>query len=254
MVRAFRVRKCRRIMLLNTKNLCGYGLAASDGDVGSLEDFYFDDCHWVVRYVVARTGSWCSQRAVLLPPHSLGEFDLHGKVFRSTLDRKQIQDSQAIESHSTLSRQYEFEYYRDFGLPVYLSRDSVLAINDGAAGGVGAKRETETHPPHECREDRHLQSANAVTGFHIKALDGVAGRVNGLFLDDRSWSIPALVVETGHWYSGREILICTGNVDRISNEESTVYVNLNKDAIRRTLETDVARVAVGENGHDLFHD
>jgi hypothetical protein len=53
-------------------------------------------------------------------------------------------------------------------------------------------------------------------------------------VDDKSWVIRDLVVETGHWYAGREILIPTGRVERISYEESTVFVSLTKAEIERT--------------------
>ena len=45
-------------------------------------------------------------------------------------------------------------------------------------------------------------------------------------MDDKSWTIQQLVVQIGHRLSGREIQIPTTQVDRISYEESTVFVNL----------------------------
>ncbi|MES1194358.1 MAG: PRC-barrel domain-containing protein, partial [Opitutus sp.] len=57
-------------MLQNIKELYGSKLAASDGEIGHVKDFYFDDHTWVVRYVVADTGTWLSGRLVLLSPHA----------------------------------------------------------------------------------------------------------------------------------------------------------------------------------------
>ena len=54
-------------MLQNIKNLYGDKLAALDGDIGHLKDFYFDDESWAIRYLVADTGSWLTGRLVLLP-------------------------------------------------------------------------------------------------------------------------------------------------------------------------------------------
>lgn len=53
-------------MLYNSKNLYGYKLSASDGEIGQVKDFYFDDQSWLVRYVVADTGTWLTGRQVLL--------------------------------------------------------------------------------------------------------------------------------------------------------------------------------------------
>ncbi|PYK16985.1 MAG: hypothetical protein DME55_11085 [Verrucomicrobia bacterium] len=50
-------------------------------------------------------------------------------------------------------------------------------------------------------------------------------------MDDRSWTICHLVVETGHWYSHKENVISPKHIDRISYEESKVFVNVSKEAI-----------------------
>jgi hypothetical protein len=52
--------------------LYGDKLGASDGEAGHVKDFYFDDKNWVVRYVVADTGSWLAGRQVLLSPLAFG--------------------------------------------------------------------------------------------------------------------------------------------------------------------------------------
>ena len=44
-------------MLRSIKQLYGDKLGASDGDIGHVKDFYFDDQSWAVRYLVADTGS-----------------------------------------------------------------------------------------------------------------------------------------------------------------------------------------------------
>ena len=59
-------------MLRNLKDLQGYALRATDGDVGTVKDFYFDDDRWVVRYLVVETGSWLASRRVLISPFSIG--------------------------------------------------------------------------------------------------------------------------------------------------------------------------------------
>jgi hypothetical protein len=60
-------------------------------------------------------------------------------------------------------------------------------------------------------------------------------------VDDKSWAIRELVVETGHWYSGKEILISPSKIERISHEGSKVFVNLSNADIQRTAENEVAK-------------
>jgi hypothetical protein len=54
-------------MLRSLRQLYGKKLGASDGDIGHVRDFYFNDQQWAIRYVVADTGSWLSGRLVLMP-------------------------------------------------------------------------------------------------------------------------------------------------------------------------------------------
>src|SRR5690348_15861657 len=79
-----------KFMLHSIKLLYGDKLGASDGHIGHVKDLYFDDKHWVVRYVVADTGSWLPGRQVLISPHAFGSLPQAGKVLRVNLTRKQI--------------------------------------------------------------------------------------------------------------------------------------------------------------------
>ena len=97
-------------MLQSLKQLHENKLGASDGEIGHVSDFYFDDKSWVVRYVVADTGSWLPGRQVLISPRAFGNIHQTGKVLSVNLSRKQIESSPVISSYKPVSRQYEEEY------------------------------------------------------------------------------------------------------------------------------------------------
>ena len=101
--------------------------------------------------------------------------------------------------------------------------------------------ENQPHHGHQQRDDPHLRSTKAVTGYHIQAPDGAIGDVSSFMVDGRSWAIRELEVETGHWYAGKKILLLPKNIDRISYEDSTVFVNLTKGDIQQTTRNDVAQ-------------
>jgi len=233
-------------MLINTTNLYGNKLTALDGDIGHVKDFYFDDQSWVIRYLVADTGSWLTGRLVLLTPHTFGQLDREKKSLHVRLPKQQIENSPSIESHRPVSRQYELEYYKYYGLPAYWEGDAMWGIGGYPVIQPVAKSGQPDHPPHRHRDDKHLQSAQSLTGYAIQTTDGSIGRVTGLKVDDRSWAIRELVVETGHWYAGKEILIKSDKVERISYEESKIFVSLTKADIQRTPEQTVAHAAVEE--------
>ncbi len=228
-------------MLQNIKLFYGTKLAAVDGEIGHTKDFYFDDQSWVIRYLVADTGSWLPGRQVLISPHAFAVLDKYDKTFNLKLRKKQIEGCPPIERHKPVSRQYETEYYRYYGWPAYWNGDALWGPAGYPLVLPPTRAEIEDQVKHHHRDDKHLQSTQAVTGYAIQAMDGTLGTVADFMIDDRSWAIRELVVEAGHWYSGKEILVATSKIDRISYAESKVYVHLTKADLQRTKENDLVR-------------
>src|SRR4029077_16198362 len=82
--------------------------------------------------------------------------------------------------------------------------------------------------------DAHLRSTRAVTGYRFRTSDGMTGHVCDFMMDAETWALGQLVIKTGHRLSGKEVLIPTKKVDRISYEESTVFVNLTGEAVEQS--------------------
>jgi hypothetical protein len=222
--------------LKSTKEILGNTLAALDGDIGHIRDFYFDDNIWVIRYAIADTGPWLTGRLVLLSPHAFGRLDLNKKTLHINLRKMQIQDSPSIESHKPVSRQFEVEYYRYYGWPAYWAGDAMWGMGAFPVLVPPLTEEVDTQRIYYHRDDKHLHSAVEVIGYPIETVNGKIGHVTGFLVDDRSWAIRELVVEAGHWYSGKEIRIPIEKVDRISFKESKVIVSLTKADIEKTAE------------------
>ncbi len=225
------------------KKLHGYKIAASDGDIGHVRDFYFDDKTWTIRYLVADTGTWLKDQLVLLSPRSFGRLDHAGRTLNISLSRKQIERCPPIEAHMPVSRRYEVEYHRYYGWPEYWSGGAMSGIGGYPMVLPHSTDTLEAQVQHNRRDDKHLQSALSVTGFHIQTVVGVVGHVTGFLADTDNWVISELVVEAGHWYSGKEIRISPAKVERVSFEESTVFVSLTKADIERTSGNHVAHAA-----------
>jgi hypothetical protein len=239
-------------MFYSLKQSYGNKLGASDGEIGHVKDYYFDDRQWAVRYLVADTGTWLPGRQVLISPHSLGRLDQEGRVLRVNLTRKQIEDSPSIDEHKPLSRQSEEEYYRHFGWPYYWQGDALWGLSGAPVlelpAITPARQSGAAANPSAVRADAHLRSAQAVNGYHLQATDGTIGHVCDFMMDTRSWAIGLLVIKTGHRFSGKEVLIPTGKVDRISYDDSTVFVNLSAEAVERSPERQsVRKVAERQN-------
>jgi hypothetical protein len=227
-------------MLRSIKQLYGNHLGASDGDIGHVKDFYFDDRTWAVRYVIADTGKWLPGRQVLLSPHAFSNSQPAGNTMLVNLTRKQIENSPTTESHKPVSRQYEEEYHRYYGWPYYWEGDGLwggmrsFPILAPPPGFSPAKPEV-AKGQHKSA-DADLRSTQAVNGYHLQATDGIIGHVCDFLMDDKSWAINQLAVKTGHRFTGKEVQIPVSQVDRISYKESTVYVKISKEAVEKSPE------------------
>ena len=203
-------------------------MRASGGEIGHVRDFYFDDKNWTVRYVVADTGGWLAARQVLISRHALGHLYPNGKVLLVNLTRQQIEESPSIDEHKPVSRQHEEKFHRHYGYPYYAESWPLWGL---------AQYPVVIPPPpppitaNQHRVDSHLRSARVVQSYNVEASDGIIGEIADFLIDGRTWVLREIVVETGHWYSGKAISIPTDKVSRISYDESTVYVDSTKAAI-----------------------
>ncbi len=164
-------------MLHHLKDLYGKRLGASDGDIGRVKDLYFDDRTWAMRYLVADTGDWLKGRMVLLSPHAFGHFDRAVETLPIDLTRKRIEDSPSMDLHLPVSRQYEEEYHRYYGLTPYWEGSRMSGMTGYPAPALPSE---ELPPPgHPSRAELRLQSTLAVTGYHLQTVDGKIGHVSG---------------------------------------------------------------------------
>jgi len=231
-------------MLHNLKQIRGHKLAAIDGAIGQVKDFYFDDKTWAIRYLVADTGHWLSGRQVLLSPYSFGRLDQDGKVLSINLTKKQIENSPSIDADRPVSRQYEENYYDYYGWPTYWEGGALWGSSEYPEFMPKERPYNFVSYSYPSWDDIHLRSVNEVTGYNIQATDGEFGSISGFLVDQRKWLIRELTLETGHWYSGKEILITPAKIERINYSESKVFVKLNKAELARTEEKHLATAGV----------
>ena len=201
-------------MLRSVKDLRGYAIGASDGDIGQVDDLYFDDESWVLRYLAVDTGTSLPGRRVLISPISLGHPDWMVQRLPVALTRERVQHSPDIDTQKPVSRQHEADYFRYYGYPSYW--DGIGLWGMGAypgyltsASAVQADmdaRSAEAKASHEA-DDSHLRSCKAVTGHHIEATDGEIGHVEDFLLDDETWAIRYIVVDTSNWWLGHKVLV-----------------------------------------------
>jgi hypothetical protein len=216
-------------MLIKAKALTDFRLDSLTGEVGRVPELYFDDKHWTIRYLVADTGDWLPGRKVLISPYALGAVSLDQRNIHVGLTKDQIEKSPALEEHKPVSRQFEELYYRYHDWPAYWSGPNPW----GAFPYVETDRERWAKParneePHEY----HLRSTRDVSGHQVEASDGVLGHVDDFIVEDRTWAIRYLVVDTTDWWGGHKVLIAPRWIDRISWVENKVHIGMTRAAIQ----------------------
>jgi uncharacterized protein YrrD len=211
------------------KKLYGCKLAATDGYIGHVRDFYFDDQHWTIRYVVVDTTLWLPGWEVLLSPYAFGYLTEIGNHLRVNLTRKQIERSPSIDAHQTVSRQYEEQYHRYYGWPDYWQGDGLWGVGNfpilSAPPETLSDDEKNAVKRKHAHAESHLRSTQVVTGYHVKEGNEGIGHINDFVMDARSWALLELVIKTGHWFSGKETRIPMSQIEQISFDESTVIVS-----------------------------
>jgi hypothetical protein len=218
-------------MLIKSKDLKGYKLGAKDGFIGKTKEFYFDDKYWTIRYLVADTGGWLSNRAVLISPYSLESIDLDEQVIYINLTKHEIEHGPSLLSDQPVSHQFEESYNGYYGWPMYWGGYYPWGMSPYIEkGGRDAPASYKRH------WDPHLRSTHSVAGYHIQAFDGEIGHIQDFIIDDTTWAIRYLVIKTANWLAGKEVLISPQWIENISWVESKVFLSLSKEEIRTSPE------------------
>lgn len=232
-------------MLRSMKDLRGFTIGATDGDIGTVTDTFFDDLSYTVRFVVVDTGGWLSERKVLLSPIAFRKIDWEHKRITAALTKAQVEKSPDIDTHMPVSRQHETEYNGYFGYTPYWEGTYLWgaypypSVAFGPALSAGdLEREQRWTWEAKARNNPHLRSSSAVTGHDIEATDGDIGHVSDYLVDDRSWTIRYMIVNTSNWWAGKKVLVAPAWIEKVDWEHSKVHVTVTRAQLKSSPEFD----------------
>jgi len=235
-------------MKRNIKDIKGYTIGATDGEIGTVKEFYFDDESFTVRYVIVKTGSWLFGREVLISTQAIIRPNWQEGSLPVNLTREQIKNSPDVDMEKPVSRQQEIKLYSYYGWDNYWGAGNLWAGGMGVTGMMGAGAGTlpiEAAVENNANDsvsdnsgDPHLRSSAAVTGYNIKATDGQIGDVEDFIIDDTTWKISHIVVDTGNWLAGKKVIVSPRSIKEIRWETSEVFVNATVDEVKNSPEYD----------------
>jgi len=221
--------------MLTNKHVRDFTIRALDGELGTVTDIYFDDETWAIRYLVVDTGGWLGGRQVLISPMSVVNTDWAAEQLDVSLTKRQVEHSPKINTHQPVSRQHEAAYLGYYGYPYYWGGPNLWGTAFYPTGAdISTTASMEATPDRVRREsaDCHLRSDRDVTGYYIEAADGEIGHLDGFIVDDEAWAIRYVEVATRNWWPGKKVLISPAWIERVSWDNSKVYVGLSREAIR----------------------
>ena len=226
-------------MLFAISGLKGVSVEGSDGRIGTVKDFLFDDESWQIRWMVLDTGTWLPGRKVLIHPSVIAPLDIappsgQGLPMMSTprlalsvrLTQQQIEASPDIREDEPVSKQMESHVYDYYSWDPYWGTSYF---------GVVATAEPLSPPPKVADApggDPHLRSVTAVNHYHVHATDGDIGHVENFLADDVNWDIRYLVIATSNWWPGKHVLLSPYSVQEIDWLERHIRLNVTRDQVK----------------------
>jgi hypothetical protein len=228
-------------MLQVISPLKGFAIEASDGRIGTVVDYLFDDATWKVRWLVIDCGTWLTGRKVLIHPSAISREDLEQQQFVVALTRAQVEGSPELAEDQPVSQQMENQLYSYYGWDPLWGGVNLSAIPGAMASplmappylGLGPADEAETAGDGRLRgADPHLRSVVEVTGYRVQAVDGEIGHIENLMIDDADWSVHYFIVDTRNLWFGKHVLIPPLAVKAIDWLDRHVELNVSRELVK----------------------
>lgn len=219
-------------MFYSIKEFLRYRLRGSSGEIGKTGDFLFGVADWVIRYAVADTGNWLSERKILIPRKLLSAPNLEERVFTIPLSHAEIEACPPLPADEEVTRHHEAALARHLSLNPYAYGDSMVggfpldrSSGHSALGDWPAEPSDGVAPEH----DVHLRSCAELHNYDVHSRDGDVGRIIDLMITEH-WKIRYLVAASGLWH-GRKFLIGAAWVKMIDWARAEVRVDFSRAAI-----------------------
>jgi len=207
----------------------GFSIGATDGEIGTVKEFYFDDESLSIRYLIVQTGNWLFERKVLIPTEAIQESDWDHQRFLTNLTKEQIRNSPDIDTDQPVSRQKEKELFEHYPLPNYWG-PRAFSPNVWAGAFPFTTARVSVHKSEtETKHDIHLRSAKELTGYRVSGVDGDVGELEDFVMDPQTWKLEFFIVDTSNWFPGQKIMLSPHWIQEINWANSTIFLNRSLD-------------------------
>ncbi len=244
-------------MLHHANRLIGATIHAADGTIGRADDLLADTDRWTIRYLVVTTGEWLGRRVLISPMAVTQAWE--GDAVHVTLTREQVRSSPDADPQRPLTRDQEAMLLQYYGHPVYWGGADLWGAYGFPAALMGAPPEPLAPPvlANVTAEQRdasigspgeaaNLVSLADVTGFHIHASDGEIGHVDDFLIDETSWQVQYIRLDTSNWIGGKAVALSPRVMREIDRADRAIRVALSRDQVKASPLLTSVNLAPGE--------
>jgi len=218
-------------MLRSLTEMVGYKISATDGEVGRVVQFFLDDERWAVRYLVTETGHFFGSRRVLVSPISVRALDSETRRVQATRSVEKFNNAPGIESEQPVTRRRERENSRYYGYLPYWEGSGCWGNGSVPASLALSGSSAAATDPNDESNSVHVRTTRELRGYRVHGSDGAVGQVASFIVDDLTWEVRYLVVDTSGGWFGKKVLVAPSWAYRVSWANQTIYLDVARSQI-----------------------
>ncbi|MCA0970737.1 PRC-barrel domain-containing protein [Halobacillus litoralis] len=215
-------------MIHNERFIEDYTIDAEDAELGKVDAFLFDDEKWAVRYLAADTRKWLPGRKVLISPISIEKINHDANHISVHLTKEQVKESPDIDTDQPVSREQEARMNLFFGWGNYWGEPGIWGPGFYPSEVVQQEMIEMTE---EQSEESHVRKTSEIEGYHVRAKDGVTGKVESFLIDDETWKIRYVIVKMED--ADKKVLLPSEQIVNVSWAEQTIQTAAIKEAFNQ---------------------
>ncbi len=86
-----------------------------------------------------------------------------------------------------------------------------------------------------------IGSTNALEGWRVVGRDGELGTLKDFYFDDQRWAIRYLIVHTGGWFRGRDVLLSPVFSGTANNWDGAFHIEVSRAQVERAPDIDMRK-------------
>ncbi|MCC3144961.1 PRC-barrel domain-containing protein [Halanaerobium sp. Z-7514] len=250
-------------MLRKLNELKAFKVQGKEEELGEVSDFYFDQDHFILRYLVLDTDCWLKKEQTLISTDEIEAIDHNKKEIKTTMRAEALENGPSLEKNQPISKIMEENVVDYYDWPLYWASTSSGGVPTIPAGTKMREKlfdfETLTDEEKQAKEeelDSNLRSLNEISGYEIQAVDKSFGKVKDLFVDEEDWLIRYLLIDTRKILPSKKVIIAPEWVRHISWDKKQIFVDKSKKEIKNApkYEEDEAKELVDRDYEEDLYD